>query len=231
MSEEFMGDQPSNQPEADQQKAQSGEKSEYSEFLQAIVNEEGKPKYKTVAEALMGNAHAQEHIRRLERENADLRGLETKVKTMEELLQRLEGGKQADQPRSSVEDVERLVESQLEASLRRRAEQENRRKVLDSIRGKYGDKAEEIMKARATELGLTLSDLGNLAAKSPNSVLAYFSDSKSSSQTVQSSVNTQAISPERKGAELPKNIMQGASTKDVVAYMRSLREEILQGQA
>ena len=83
MSDEFMRDDKSpkqaegGQPTTDAKSSEGHKegKSDYSEFLEAITNSEGKPKYKSVPDALLGAAKAQEHIARLESENAEMRGL------------------------------------------------------------------------------------------------------------------------------------------------------------
>lgn len=231
MSEEFLGSttaQPAetSQPVVEAQVVKQEGKAEYGEFLQAITNPEGKPKYKTVADALIGAAKAQEHIQRIEAENAELRTVAKKVETMEQLLQRLEQGKGSDQtPIPKVEDQEQIVLSVLEKREQALRERQNREQVLESLKGKFGDKVQDVLQAKANELGLSVAEMGALAARSPKAVLGYF-DTKALAPSVQSTVNTQALSPKPTEVKAPENIMWGASTKDVVGFFRQVKEEV-----
>lgn len=233
MSDEFMGTTSAtaevSQPATEATKAEES-KSEYSEFLQAITNSEGKQKYKTVADALIGAAKAQEHIARLEHENSDLRKVTTKVETLEQVLAKLETGTKVDQPHVPVvEDQEKLVLSVLERREMALREQANRKAVLDSLNERFGDKVKEILESKANDLGLTVSDLGAMAARSPKAVLEFFKDEKKGTPTVQGTVNTQALQPAAStGAKAPDNIMWGASTREVTDFFRQIKAEVNQ---
>lgn len=231
MSEEFLGTtntQPAetSQPAVEAQAVKQEGKAEYGEFLQAITNPEGKPKYKTVADALIGAAKAQEHIQRIEAENAELRTVAKKVETMEQLLQRLEQGKGSDPaPMPKVEDQEQIVLSVLEKREQALRERQNREQVLESLKGKFGDKVQDVLQAKANDLGLSVAELGALAARSPKAVLGYF-DAKSVTPSVQSTVNTQALQPRSGDLKAPENIMWGASTREVTDFFRQIRTEV-----
>lgn len=230
MSDEFMGKTEAqsaevSSPTPEAQPVEAG-KPEYSEFLQAITNPEGRPKYKTVADALIGAAKAQEHIQRIEAENAELRAVAKKVDTMEQLLQRLEVGKGSDPaPIPKVEDQEKLVLSVLEKQKAVEREQANREAVLNSLREKFGDKVNDVLTSKANDLGLSVAELGALAARSPKAVLGYF-DSKPVAPSVQSTVNTQALQPRSGDLKAPENIMWGASTREVTDFFRQIRTEV-----
>lgn len=231
MSDEFMGTTNTQSaevsvPATEAQAVKAESKAEYTEFLQAITNPEGKPKYKTVADALIGAAKAQEHIQRIETENAELRGVAKKVDTMEQLLQRLEQGKGSDQsPIPKIEDQEQMVLSVLERRDHALRERQNKEQVLESLKGKFGDKVQDVLQAKANDLGLSVADLGALAARSPKAVLGYF-DSRNVAPSVQSTVNTQALTPRQTEALAPDNIMWGASNKDVMGFFRQVKEEV-----
>lgn len=230
MSDEFMGTTNSqaaemSSPTLEASTVEAG-KPEYSEFLQAITNQEGKPKYKTVADALIGAAKAQEHIQRIEAENAELRTVAKKVDTMEQLLQRLEVGKDADRtPIPKVEDQEKLVLSVLEKQKAAEREQANREAVLSSLKERYGDKVNDVLTSKANDLGLSVAELGALAARSPKAVLGYF-DTKAVSPSVQGTVNTQALQPRESEVKAPDNIMWGASTRQVTDFFRQIKAEV-----
>jgi hypothetical protein len=232
MSEEFMGVTPpstaeGSSPTPEAPKVEAKKNTDYSEFLEAITNSEGKPKYKSVPDALLGAAKAQEHIARIEQENANLRGIAQKVETLEQVLARLETGKPADQPvMPKVEDQESLVLSVLEKREAALRETQNRNAVLDSLKEKYGDKVSEILTAKANDLGLSVADLGAMAAKSPKAVLSYFQVEAKGTPAVQGTVNPQALQPKSDGIKTPENIMWGASTKDVVGFFRQIKAEV-----
>lgn len=231
MSEEFLGATPAQTAEASQPAASAqevrAEKADYSEFLEAITNPEGKPKYKTVADALIGAAKAQEHIQRIEQENASLRAVAQKVETLEQVLARLDQGKAVDQPKAPViEDPEKLVLSVVEKREQAMRERDNRKTVLEALNSKFGDKTDSVLKAKAEELGLSVSELGALAARSPKAVLGYFDMKGAGTPTVRGTVNTEALTPKQGEAAAPQNIMWGASTKDVVNYFRQVKQEV-----
>ena len=231
MSDEFLG---TTNPQTDggvqpepvvQGKAE--EKSDYSEFLQAITNQEGKPKYKSVADALIGAAKAQEHIQRIEQENAELRTVAKKVETMEQLLARLDAGKQVDQPVvPKIEDQEKLVLSVLEKQEAAKRERSNREAVLSALQERYGEKAQDMLKTKADELGLSVAELGALAARSPKAVLGYFGGQAPGTPTVSGTVNTQALAPKPAEVKAPENIMWGASNKEVINFFRQVKQEV-----
>ena len=233
MSDEFLGadqapkSEEQSPPASTSKEVKAEAKSDYSEFLDAITNAEGKPKYKTVADALLGAAKAQEHIARIEQENADLRGVAKKVETMEQLLQRLETGKTGDPPaQPKIEDQESQILSVLEKREAANKERANRQSVLDSLRTKFGDKAEAVLKAKADDLGLSLSDLGNLAARSPKAVLGYFNSEVKGTPSVLGTVNTDALVPKPADGAAPANMLWGASHKEQIAYMRQIKESV-----
>jgi hypothetical protein len=235
MSEEFLGgDQPSVTAEggspAPKQPSEGGKepgKSDYSEFLEAITNSEGKPKYKSVPDALLGAAKAQEHIARLEAENAEMRSLKTKVDTMEQLIARLGEGKPADQPAvPKIEDQEKLVLSIMEKRELSAREANNRKAVLESLTSKFGDKTQEALKAKADDLGLSVSELGALAARSPKAVLSYFDVKAAGTPTVKGTVNTEALTPREDQSKTPENIMWGAPTGAVTEFFRQIKREV-----
>ncbi len=235
MSDEFMGDDKSpkqaegGQPTTDAKSSEGHKegKSDYSEFLEAITNSEGKPKYKSVPDALLGAAKAQEHIARLESENAEMRGLKTKVDTMEELIARLGEGAKADQRAApKIEDQEKLVLSIMEKRELASREEANRKAVLGVLTEKFGEKTQEALKAKATDLGLSVSELGNLAARSPKAVLSYFQIESKGTPTVRSTVNTEALTSPNEPLKVPDNIMWGAPTGVVTEFFRQIKKEV-----
>lgn len=232
MSDEFMGSTnpgsaEGSQPAPEASKVGAESKSDYSEFLEAITNSEGKPKYKSVPDALLGAAKAQEHIARLEQENASLRGVAQKVETLEQVLARLETGKATDQsPAPKVEDQEKLVLSVLERREAAVREEGNRKAVLSALKEKFGDKTNDALTQKANDLGMSVADLGALAARSPKAVLEYFKVESKGTPNVQGTVNTEALKPVQGELKAPDNIMWGAKTSEVVDFWKQIKADV-----
>lgn len=237
MSEkEFLGDQPgageggdpAPEPKKEEAVAKSG--SDYTEFLSAIVNPEtGQPKYKTVAEALFGAVHAQEHIRNLETENAELREKASKATTAEQVIEKVRQTNAQGTPEGSRASLdEKSVLEILEKRDKVQVEKSNRLSVLNTLKVKYGDKLEDALSTKAAELGLSAAELGSLAARSPKAVLAYF-DVKGTGtpSNKEGVVNTDALRPIEPGkAAAPANLLWGASSKEQVEFLRKIKAEV-----
>jgi hypothetical protein len=229
MSEEFMGSTgtqtaSTEQVQATEVKAET--KSEYTDFLEAITNQEGKPKYKTVADALIGAAKAQEHIQRIEQENASLREVAQKVSTMEQVLLNLDKQKGADQLHMpGIEDQEKLIVSVLEKQKMAEKALANKQFVLENIQKRFGDKSEEVLKQKANDLGLSVSELGALASRSPQAVLEFFKTEQKGTPTVTGTVNTQALQPNYE-QKTPENILWGASNKEVIDFWKQIKTDV-----
>jgi hypothetical protein len=221
-----MGDKPvEGEAKAEPKVEASGDA--YAEFLASIKTKEGTQKYKTIPEALIGASHQEMHIARLEEENKELRGVSEKVSKLEELIARLSGEKPADKPVvTKPEDTEKVVLGLLERREQEARERENRYSVLTTLRDKFGDKAEEVLATKAKDLGLSLSDLGNLAARSPKAVLGYFQVEIRGTPTVNSTVNIGALQPKPQTLDAPKNLLWGAPTKDVIGFLRQCKDEV-----
>ena len=74
----------------------------------------------------------------------------------------------------------------------------NTQKVAHTVQEKFGDKAEEVFYSKATELGMTNEQFNNLAAQSPDAVLAFFNTAPITPTPVNSStINTTALSPQQ----------------------------------
>lgn len=215
-------------------------------LLSSITNEEGKPKYDSVAKALEALRHSQEHIRKLEqdsRERAEelrrIREAETSRETVEELINKAIAAKSVETeipssvtPQSGPVDadaVSKLVRESLELERSREIGLRNIQEVQDALTKKFGDKAGEMVGAKATELGLTTEYLKNLAITSPKAALALFNVSQvHTSAPSTSSVNI-PISFNNGATELArptKSLLSGASTKDQVAYLQQVRAHV-----
>jgi vacuolar-type H+-ATPase subunit I/STV1 len=205
-----------------------------------IKNENGEPKYKTVADALKALANSQAFIPQLlnekktvEEELKQLREQAAKQQSIEEVLAKLTANNEEKPvektpPASGLDAnaVADLVRKELEAVNSKAQQQKNLAEVNNSLKQKFGDKAREVLAAKAVELGSTPEDLGELAKKSPAMVLALFGDKKSTSTPVTSSFNLprQSVEPE---LERPtKSLLLGATSRDQKDYMSKVRERV-----
>jgi hypothetical protein len=193
---------------------------------------EGK-KYATVEKALEGLLHAQSHITKLEEENGGLRkagesalSVEEVHKTVKELLE----AERATHVSAGLDEaaVLSLLSRESEKQAGARKLKENSDAVVHALQDKFGDKAEEMYKTKAQELGLSVKELNEWTGKSPKAVLALFgAKSDSSLSSSRSTVNSEALA--RLSSALPKpkkSVMYGAKTSDVTALWEEIKKEI-----
>lgn len=188
---------------------------------------EGK-KYSDVSKALESIPHAQSHIEKLEEELAQTRAKLEASKSIEETLSNFASQKEQDTPTSQPVDLDKiseLVDQRLVAQQQQQVQQSNVKHVVDTLSKQFGDKdkAESAFISKATELGVDVSYLNNLAATSPKAVYALFgSESRPASQEFsKSSVNTEAFKPTNNQQKPIKSVMHGASTSELLDAWRS----------
>ena len=192
---------------------------------------EGK-KYKSPEDALRSVPHAQEHIKTLEAELAEAREELTKRRTTQELIDELKSGNQAEptaqQPALDTDRLEELVSRTLEERELQKAAKTNASSVASKFTEKYGAQAEEAYNQIAKENGLSIQQLNNLSATSPNAVLRLAGIDGKVPTTVgkpTSSVNTEALKPST-NSELSAKVPRGASTKDLVKAWKAAGEKV-----
>lgn len=157
------------------------EDSHFDQMLQGITNEEGKPKYSSVQQALGSIPHAQKHINQLEQDNQGLKdeiaSLKEQVDEYKQQVERLGSVEDILENRDnkglSQEELDQYLEQKLQQRETVKNVQQNQRDVVNSLVEMYGDKAtaeKEFMDLQ-NELGV---DLTQLAGQSPKAVLRYF---------------------------------------------------------
>lgn len=214
----------------------------YEDLLKGIKNDAGLPKYATLEDALNALKHSQEYIPQVktqlsqkEQELVDLRAQLAQQASLEDVVSRLTKPSQPEpqdnHPKGSGLDesaVMQLVQQQLERNQQVQSAQANQQQVENALKSKFGDKAAEVVKQRAAELGLTPQALGELSSKSPQAVLALFNTQGSQGpKPTTSSVNTSNFSQPQTALERPtKSLLTGASSKEQAAYMTKIREEV-----
>ena len=195
---------------------------------------EGK-KYKSAEEALRSVPHAQEHIKTLEQELASAREELTRRKTTEELLDEMKSGfQQQENTTPKVEfdqdKIMQLVNQTLEQKEKTTKAQTNAATVASKFNDKFGSQAEDVYKTVARESGLTVEQLHNLSATSPNLVLKLAGLDNKPTTTVgktTSSVNSETLN-KATTSELSAKVPKGATTKDLVNAWRAAGEKVKQ---
>jgi hypothetical protein len=154
----------------------------YAHLLGTILNENGVPKYANTEEALKGAAHAQAYIAQLKREkdeleakaNAAMSAAEKQAeleRTLTELTQKV-NNPVANQPQGL--DPEKIAEYVAQTLDKRTAAEKakaNQEQVVKTLVDKFGAEAEVKFNAAAQELGLSVGEMNELAARSPKVVL------------------------------------------------------------
>jgi len=196
---------------------------------------EGK-KYSSAEEALRSVPHAQQHIKTLEEEMAQLKEELTKRKTTQELLDEIKSGvKPAEnttqEGKLNQDTIMELVNNTLKQNEQKKTAQTNASQVASKFTEKYGSNAEAVYTSLAKDLNLTPQKLNELAATSPNLVLRL-ADLEPNVQTnvpkSSGSVNTEALSANKPNAEVSARVPKGASTKDLVSAWKAAGTKVKQ---
>lgn len=179
-----QGNQPQETP-APQSNAPT--ESLFADQLKTIVDETGRQKYSSPEEALKALKHSQEYIPSLkgqlsqyEQEIARLKAELEQRSSVEDLVSRLKEPQQEPKdvtPTPAGLDEEaalKLVESVLTQKEKQTMAQTNLAMVEQSLIEKYGDKAQETLKQKAGELGLTLEQLKRMSEETPKVVMNLF---------------------------------------------------------
>jgi hypothetical protein len=200
-------------------------------MLSSIKNQDGNQKYKTVEDALSGLANSQEHIAKIEKENAEYREQLTKAMAMEDLLSELkqkpEGGETPTHAGIKPEEIKGMTLQAIQEYEAQKTEEANAASVDAQMRERYGDKAKEVFIAKAEELEVGLEFLYGLAKKSPAGFMAQFKETHSGTPSIKPSVNTSAMSENQtEPLKAPDNIGYGSSHKEVVDYWNQVKKEV-----
>jgi len=147
-------------------------------LLAAITNAEGVQKYSSTADALKAMPHANAHISQLEAENAKLKEAALTAKATEDILEKLSA--KPDQPAqpavAELDDarIAEVVQQQMNAKERADLVKTNQQTAAAQLKAVYGsnEKANEVVKAKAAEMGLSVDFLLDVAAKSPKAFLS-----------------------------------------------------------
>lgn len=192
---------------------------------------EGK-KYASVEVALAALPHAQEHISKIERENAEMRAKLAEAIAVEEVYKKLT--ESFNRPDGITPPAPGLDEASIAALLERKlaekdalaAANANTQRVKDALIGKYGDKAQEVYETKAKELGVSVQFLNDVVKKSPKAAEELFGLKSKEAAPASSTpgINTATLNNNRQPTQ-PSAKVQGNSTEALIAAWRAAKPE------
>jgi len=162
---------------------------------------EGK-KYSSVDELAQGYQNADAFIDKLKEENAELRTQQTKQTTVTEVLdaikteQKSTNGSSDDLSTISEDEVAKIAQQTYDQQKQFEGAKSNILKADKMLKDIYGDKAQDIMNSKGSELGLGPDTLQDLAAKSPTAFINLVAgNQKSANETAPTtgSVNSDSL--------------------------------------
>lgn len=205
-------------------------------LLMSIKNENGEPKYRTLQDALVALKHSQDYIPQLkqtlsqrEQELAEARREAARIAEVERSIAELTQSKNAPATPGSDLTEEKIAELVANTLSRRETETERKKNldtVIQTVHAKFGPDSEKVFYGRAKELGFSVQEFNELAAKSPATVLSLLNVSASTPTGLpptQSSVNTAGLQPRVDSfiSHNPKSILLGATTQEVLEESRA----------
>lgn len=192
-------------------------------------------KYSSLNDVYKAFPHSQQHISTLEADNARMKEELARRKTAEELLQDIQNGlgtqsQATPAPQApAIPDISSIVRQELTQARLVEEAQRNQVEVVNEFYKKFGDKAQTQFEQIASDLGIPVTELNKLAAKSPKAVMKLAGIAEpmapTKSGTLQSDINTQAIPSGNPPSDSIRVSLNG-SAKDDAAAMRKARELI-----
>lgn len=215
----------------------------FAHQLMSIKNERGEPKYNSIETALDALKHSQEYIPQIkseaERWKAEAERLQAELAqraTVEETISKFTTQRTPEAPSTTTEAPKALDESAVEAMLQRaltareqkQLAEQNLSAVSAQLTQKYGEKAKEVLASKATELGMSMESVKQIASSSPSAVLAWFNTSSPapSGAPVRSTVSLPDTPRDTELKSPSKSLLRGASSKDQIEFLKKIREEV-----
>lgn len=196
------------------------------QLLSMVVNDQGQPKYNSMEDAIKGLVASQQHIAKIETENATLRQASTEAKSVDDILAAVQASKGEQEPAQPAapttpqvteDDIAKLIGN----SLDQRAVQEkvsgNVSTVTARMQELFGDKAEETFYAKASEKGLDRETINSIAGKSPQAVFDLFGIESATSPATPAPTHTSVFgSPGNNEPAKAKSAMGYITTKELL---------------
>lgn len=197
----------------------------YADLLNGIRTPDGRQKYADVATALGSIPHAQSKIDELSGEVAKLQEELQKRQGMEDMIEHMKSSSSAPEAPSvsgglDEQAVTSILQQQLAQMEQAKAREANAATVRQALESKYGEKANDVFKSKAAELGVTEAQFTELAFTAPKLVMSHFDGMKVNDPQPLGGegINTASIKP---SAPEYKSVMRGASIKDVVEQFKA----------
>jgi len=181
-------------------------------ILTGIVNEDGSPKYADIDTALKSIQPAQAHIEKLEAELAEVRSNQPSVDDLLKAV-RQEEVVTATTNQPDIAEITRQTVMEIQ---QRDAAVANQRKVASQLQKIYGDKAEEEYLKKAQDLSLGPKTMNELSGRSPEAVLSWFDQVKTTTTIHSSSGEHPAVGFNKQEQEAPKSVMGFSTTEEVL---------------
>lgn len=212
----------------------------YADKLGAIQNADGTPKYDSVEKALDALNQSQLHIAKLESESSttaveleSLRVQASQAESVDEIVARLTNAQQNTETVTPVPGVDEAAVNQLIVNaINANSEQATRAANVDLVQttliSKYGDKASDVISAKAAELGITKEALKEMSSSNPRVALALFEvASLTRDAPTSTSVNLERGPTPSAPLERPtKSLLMGASSKEQAAFMAAVQAKV-----
>lgn len=210
--------------------------------LKGITNEDGKQKYDSLPKALDGLANSQKYIPELqsklstvEAENLALKDKLARTEAVEDVVSRLTQNQKEPktEPTAQVPGLDENAVMELMTRVNTenaitQHEDANESIVNDVMLDKFGDKAGEVMAAKAAELNTTVAALQKQSRENPKLVLAAFGQQSTPNGPTTGSVNIPTLAPNNDNElKLPeKSMLTGATTAEQVAFMKQIEQHV-----
>lgn len=203
---------------------------DYHDELMSITDANGKQKYSTVEEALKAIPHANDHISKIEAENAEYRQKLAEAKAAEDLVAQIQQAstpQTSENPSVSMEAITTLVDQAIAAKDQQTRIQSNQSRVATQLTDKFGEKAEEMYLAKGKELGLGPQTLNEIAGTSPEAVLAWFGEtvSKPNPTTIKSTVVSHGMR-QPQGSNNKRSVMGTVSDVDLRSEWNRIKQQV-----
>lgn len=208
--------------------------------LKMIKNETGEQKYDSVPKALEALQHSQSFISTLKDESsikdAEIAALKeelAKRAAVEDVVSKLSASQETDNQsdpqvqgldEAGVAEIFNKLSAEQAAA---KAAKENESAVNQALLGKFGDKAGEMVAAKAAELGMSVEGLQQLSRTSPAAALQLFqAGTPKDVKPTTGSYTIPANQQPQEEIKLPeKSLLRGAKSKDQIDFLRQLRDK------
>ncbi len=221
-------------------------------LLASIVDENGRQKYNSVADAMNGLQHDNNYIGSLHQKVDGLEGKNLELsedlaarKSVADMMDTLAPGNPEPAPQGQVSapapeglsaaNAEELFNNLLNVREQGRVRDTNEKAVMAALQKRFGDNAEKVYVARATELAMTLDDLNNLSGTAPSAVLELFgTTTNDASLDVSGTVNSESLTGDPEavtGRNEGTSVLMGSTSKDVRAEAERVKDFVAQKHA